>query len=297
MSSSGSHQEEAGFTRAYSEAAKKGTAIIDDAKAGIKVDHVKIAAAALAVDPTKPFRERVALNLATKLKDSKSKKCLDVGCSIGGDLILLRNAMQGQTGFEAVGVDILEAQLVKARESLPEGKFVEGNVTTLPFKDEEMDSVQCSRLLIHVPDMSKALDEMLRVLRPEGCGVFAEGNFHGHVIFTSDMRLKAIDSAQHVHTTSMCANPGAAMDVYKLLLARSDVENVKIAPYNMLLTDPSFGMGLAYFKPMLEALVAKKAITQEDMDYYFETLPKAQQTGDFFISDSMFEVSFDKKNI
>ena len=110
--------------------------------------------------------------------------------------------MQGQTGFEAIGVDILEAQLVKAREYLPEGKFVEGNVTTLPFKDEEMDSVQCSRLLIHVPDMSKALDEMLRVLRPGGCGVFAEGNFHGHVIFTSDARLKAIDSAPHTHTTS-----------------------------------------------------------------------------------------------
>ena len=85
------------------------------------------------------------------------------------------------------------------------------------------------------------------------------------------------------------------MDVYKLLLARSDVENVKIEPYNMLLTDPSFGLGVAYLKPTLEALVAKNAITREDMDYYFETLPKAQQTGDFFVSDSMFEVSFDKK--
>ena len=294
MSSSKTQQEEAGFTRAYLDAAKKGTSIIDDAKAGIKAfDHAQ----KIVVDLSKPFRERVAFNLATKLQDCESKKCLDVGCSIGGDLILLKDAMQGQIGFEPNGVDILEAQLVKAREYLPEGKFVEGNVTTLPFKDNEMDSVQCSRLLIHVPDMSKALDEMLRVLRHGGCGVFAEGNFHGHVIFTNDTRLKAIDSAQHVHTTSMCANPGAAMDVYKLLLARSDVENVKIAPYNMLLTDPSFGMGLAYFKPMLEALVAKKAITQDDMDYYFEALPKAQQTGDFFVSDSMFEVSFDKKNI
>ncbi len=92
----------------------------------------------------------------------------------------------------------------------------------------------------------------------------------------------------------MCANPGAAMDVYKLLIARSDVENVKIEPFNMLLSDPTFGMGLDYSKPMLEALVAKKAITQEDMNYYFETLPKAQKAGDFFISSSMFEVSFDK---
>jgi hypothetical protein len=41
---------------------------------------------------------------------------------------------------------------------------------------------------------------------------------------------------------------------------------VKIQPFYMLLADPSYGLGLAYLKPALEALVAKEIITTGDMD-------------------------------
>ncbi|KAK3286080.1 hypothetical protein CYMTET_6345 [Cymbomonas tetramitiformis] len=286
--------ETAGFTRAYADAAAKGTANVEDAKAGVKCDHTKTAM----VDPTQGLRERIALHLTNKLETSQSKKCLDVGCSTGGDLALLKKALQEkgfETGFEPIGVDLLGAQLPKAQERLPEGKFVEGDVVALPFEDGEMDSVQCSRVLVHIPDMSKAVDEMVRVLHPGGCGVFSEGNFHGSVTYTSDPRLKAVESARDAHILSMIAQPSAPMDAYKLLLARSDVENVRIEDFSIFVSDPSFGMGLVQLKPMLEALVAKNVITQEDMNYYFDTLPAAEEAGDFFKSALMLEVSFDKK--
>jgi ubiquinone/menaquinone biosynthesis C-methylase UbiE len=98
------------------------------------------------------------------------------------------------------------------------------------MKDGEMDSVQCSRLLVHIPDISKVINEMVRVVRTGGCGDFSEGNFYSHVVYTSDEdeRLRSIASSKNQHTISQCANPGAAMDAYKLLVARSDVENVKV---------------------------------------------------------------------
>lgn len=325
-------EKQAGFTRAYTEAARKGTVIVDDAEAGVKVDHTKRAP----TDPTKAFRERIASNVASQLqrqrtKDSaklplqqakhscaklhlidqligvldtevntaKRKKALDVGCSIGGDLTLLKKALQtvGETNVELIGVDLLGAQLTKARECLTEGRFIEGNVTALPFSDNEMDSVQCSRLLIHIPDLATAVDEMVRVLRPGGFGVFAEGNMRAHIVFTSDERLRTVDAARNNHIIAQCANPGAAMEAYKLLLTRNDVENVEICPFNMLLSDPSYGYGLEsqFFKPMLTALVTRKIITQQDVEYFIETLPAAQKAGDYLMSDTMFEVSFNKK--
>merc|ERR1719297_356681 len=97
-----------------------------------------------------------------------------------------------------------------------------------------MDSVQCSRLLIHIPEMSTAIDEMIRVLRPGGCGVFCEGNFYGQVCYSSDPRLKAIDHAYNAFIISQLAHPGAAMDAYRILLQRSDVvENVQIKPFHV----------------------------------------------------------------
>lgn len=184
--------------------------------------------------------------------------CLDVGCSIDGDLALLKNALgdaaDRETGFDFVDVDLLGAQLARARESMSEGRFVEGNATAFPFEDEAVDSVQCSRLSIHVPDMAKAVDKMVRVLKPGGCGVFSEGNFHGHVVYTNNERLKKVEQTKNEHTASQCAIPGAAMDAYKLLLARSDVENVKIELFHMLLTDPTYGVGMDYLQPVLRTL-------------------------------------------
>lgn len=43
-----------------------------------------------------------------------------------------------------------------------------GDVTNLPFEDETFDSILCTEVLEHIPDITKALQEMYRVLRKDG---------------------------------------------------------------------------------------------------------------------------------
>jgi cyclopropane fatty-acyl-phospholipid synthase-like methyltransferase len=48
-------------------------------------------------------------------------------------------------------------------------RIIEGDVTQVPLADGSMDAVISQEALLHVPNMSRALDEACRVLRPGGC--------------------------------------------------------------------------------------------------------------------------------
>ncbi len=56
---------------------------------------------------------------------------------------------------------------------------IHGDIRDLPFKDGEVDAIWCSHTLEHVAgaDISKALTECLRVLRPGGRAIFRVPNF------------------------------------------------------------------------------------------------------------------------
>jgi ubiquinone/menaquinone biosynthesis C-methylase UbiE len=86
---------------------------------------------------------------------------LEAGCGTG--LILKELAT---LATRAEGVDISEGMLEKARER---GLTVhKASVTDLPFKDGSFDTVVSFKVLAHVPDLPKAIEEMARVTRPGG---------------------------------------------------------------------------------------------------------------------------------
>ena len=49
---------------------------------------------------------------------------------------------------------------------------VKADICNLPFKDNAFDVILCNHVLEHIPDDTKAMEEMYRILRPGGFGVF-----------------------------------------------------------------------------------------------------------------------------
>lgn len=49
---------------------------------------------------------------------------------------------------------------------------VKADICKLPFKDNEFDYVFCNHVLEHIPDDTKAMQELYRVLAPGGIGIF-----------------------------------------------------------------------------------------------------------------------------
>ncbi len=114
------------------------------------------------------------------------REVLDAGCGMGYGTA----ALAGAGAKRAVGVDISQGAILDARERFGGvGEFVAGDLHELPFEDDSFDVVVCFEAAVHVRYPERALDELRRVLRPEGvlllsvpnAAVYPPGNpFHLH---------------------------------------------------------------------------------------------------------------------
>jgi SAM-dependent methyltransferase len=91
----------------------------------------------------------------------RGKDVLECGCGTGLLLERMRSFAR-----KAQGVDLSPGMLEKAKERGLEVQ--EGSVTMLPFADASFDVVCSFKVLAHVPEIGKALSEMVRVTRPGG---------------------------------------------------------------------------------------------------------------------------------
>jgi len=88
---------------------------------------------------------------------------LDVGCSDG---LLVSSAYPKCRG--AVGLDVDQEMLRRARERCPEAEFCFGSADDLPFEDASFSVVSMMDALEHVPDPEASLREIDRVLGAQG---------------------------------------------------------------------------------------------------------------------------------
>lgn len=49
---------------------------------------------------------------------------------------------------------------------------IEADICNLPFEDESFDVILCNHVLEHIPDDTKAMQELFRILKPGGWGIF-----------------------------------------------------------------------------------------------------------------------------
>ena len=49
---------------------------------------------------------------------------------------------------------------------------IKADICDLPFKDDEFDIILCNHVLEHIPDDTKAMQELHRILKPGGMGIF-----------------------------------------------------------------------------------------------------------------------------
>ena len=96
--------------------------------------------------------------------------CLDVCCG-SGDLARLLAQRVGKTG-QVVGLDFSTAQLAIAQQkptpsSAAPIRWVEGDALNLPFEANQFDAITMSYGLRNVTDISRSLQELHRVLKPQ----------------------------------------------------------------------------------------------------------------------------------
>ena len=106
----------------------------------------------------------------TALLPSKELPVLDAGCGFGRD-----TAKFAEQGFKAIGIDMSDGLLMRAKALYPNLEFRNMDVRKLDFDDASIGGIWCNATLLHLKDkdIQKALQEFKRVLTPGGIIFFS----------------------------------------------------------------------------------------------------------------------------
>ncbi len=119
---------------------------------------------------------KVVERLLTQIDLSNVREVLEVGCGVG----TLSSHLARKYKWNVTGIDLDPEQIERARKDRVGNeclKFFEADVTQLPFEDREFDMVLSFDVLHHIPNWDKALEEVSRVLKPNGFYVLSDLTF------------------------------------------------------------------------------------------------------------------------
>jgi ubiquinone/menaquinone biosynthesis C-methylase UbiE len=98
------------------------------------------------------------------LGDLKGKSVLDVGCGAG-------NLLEKLNAARRVGIDLSDTLVQRAKEKLrhdPSTEILKGDAEAMPFLPQTFDAAVCSEVIEHVLNPKAVLQEIHRVLKPNG---------------------------------------------------------------------------------------------------------------------------------
>jgi ubiquinone/menaquinone biosynthesis C-methylase UbiE len=164
---------------------EQGTSLPDLASAALTKDEIRKFFDDLSVgrnetiqaSPVISYEQKLrARNVLGLLAAKPGERVLDIGCGNARDI-----ARIAERGSEIVGVDISAGMVAAAKQELKRMEISGitlqvGDATSLDFPDGSFDKILCSEVIEHIPDASRALREMLRVLRPGGRLVLSTPN-------------------------------------------------------------------------------------------------------------------------
>jgi ubiquinone/menaquinone biosynthesis C-methylase UbiE len=140
-------------------------------------------------------------------------RALDAACGTGRYTKYLHGR-----GHEVTAVDASVEMLEKAA-SIPDVDFKPGNLEALPFPDATFDLVTCGLALTHLPQLSKAISEIARVLKIGGSAIIADhhptaGFLGGSAIFQDkDRYYRNVKSYVHTHSEYISAFVASRLEV------------------------------------------------------------------------------------
>ncbi len=108
-------------------------------------------------------------DLMAALPLRRQPRCLDLACGTGD---ITRLLAEKYPGGDIVGLDITEGMLALARSATLHGnvRFVRQDMSQLDFEAETIDIITGGYALRNAPDLGRTLQEIHRVLKPDGQG-------------------------------------------------------------------------------------------------------------------------------
>jgi ubiquinone/menaquinone biosynthesis C-methylase UbiE len=107
-----------------------------------------------------PWQQKILKDFLKKIPITKDSKCLDAGCGIGNNLKTLQESFK-----HIIACDISTKAIIHAKKRTKSVRFIETDITRLPFPDNYFDLVVCTEVIEHVKNAEGLGKELIRVLK------------------------------------------------------------------------------------------------------------------------------------
>ncbi|MGI5526790.1 methyltransferase domain-containing protein [Streptomyces syringium] len=156
---------------------------------------------------------------------------LEAGAGTGDAAVALRSRYEA----EVVAIDSSLTMVAQARaRGLPHVAVADGH--RLPFRAGRFDGAWVDRVLQHVADPGRVLDELLRVVRPGGRVALADPDYDTQVLDIDDQKLAR--RVLRFRSDALLHN-GSLAHRHAGLLAARGLEDITVEARTLVVRDPS----------------------------------------------------------
>jgi len=213
------------------------------------------------------------------------RKILDVGCGPGIDTCNI--AKMAPQLEKIVGLDFDE-RMVMAANAGAEAQGLAEKVTHMkadayevPFEDNYFCATRSERLLMHLPDPSRALLEMVRVTKPGGKLVIIDSDWSAMSTSTGNDQLERIIST-HV-LQDMLPNGYSGRNLIGQF-NQLQLQDISLSVHAFHSTDPIIWRLFAQMDQVDQSAVAAGLVNADDIKNWHQQIAQHHQAGLFYAS-------------
>jgi ubiquinone/menaquinone biosynthesis C-methylase UbiE len=211
------------------------------------------------------YKQRLVASLDVR----PGQRVADIGCGPGTDLARLADAV-GERG-SVIGVDREPRMLDEARRRLadrPNVGLLLGDIHELPISDDGVDRMRVDRVLQHVADPAKAVQEVRRALRPGGLFGMAEPDWDTLAVADEDLDI----SRQFVRfVAGQVRNPTIGRELVRLCV-RAGYRIRSVDPVAVLFRDFDTADQILGFRRNAARAVQAGMMVQADAETWLQRL-------------------------
>jgi ubiquinone/menaquinone biosynthesis C-methylase UbiE len=142
------------------------------------------------------YRHESHINEVLAKIDWRTKKVLEIGTGVATDA---RNIIARGGDYAGINLDAGSTELSNRALQLfgLPGTVLQASATDMPFADDSFDAVYCFGVLMHIPEVGKAVSEIIRVLKPGGTLLVmvynrSSFNYHVEIMFLRKLFLRLL---------------------------------------------------------------------------------------------------------